>query len=80
MLARLLLRNLIIEILLYLIGGLLLWRYADWSPGSVILLVLALSLGLRWLSIVFLFVLAWRYRTPRSTDQQLGWGGLCGSS
>lgn len=78
MLVRLLLRSLIIELLVYAVGGLLLWRYANLTWGSAVLLALTLFLGLRAFNVTVLFVVAWRYRAKRDIERRLSWSRACG--
>ncbi|MEZ5583208.1 MAG: hypothetical protein R3F37_11030 [Candidatus Competibacteraceae bacterium] len=59
MLARLLLKGLAVEVLLYGIGGWLLWRYAEWSPGLLFLLVIGTLLGIRLLAVGILCAIGW---------------------
>jgi pimeloyl-ACP methyl ester carboxylesterase len=77
-LARLLLRSLLIELLVYLAGGFLLWRYAGLAPGAAVSLAILSLLGLRALGVVLLFAIAWRYRAERPCDRRLGWARAAG--
>ncbi|MEE4379084.1 MAG: alpha/beta fold hydrolase [Candidatus Competibacteraceae bacterium] len=72
MLARLLLKGLAIEVLLYGIGGWLLWRYAGYSPGILIVLAVVTLLGIRLVSVGILCAIGWIYRAERPVERRIG--------
>ena len=72
MLAWLLFKGLAIEVLLYGIGGWLLWHYVGCSPGPLIVLAVAMLLGIRLISVGILCAIGWIYRAKRPVDRRIG--------
>lgn len=75
MLARAFRRILLIELLLYLVAGCGLVRFAGWHWAEAAYALIALALALRALLIATTFIIAWRLSDPVPAGHRLGLGG-----
>ncbi len=72
MLAYLLCLGLGIELVLYSVGGVLLWHYEKLQPGWAVLLALGIAVGIRAFTVMVMFIYAWVYRAERPTAMRIG--------
>lgn len=72
MLASLLRLSLGIELILYGISSVVLSYYTDLQPHTVFAFALGAGLGIRALTVIILFSLAWRYRSKRPPEMRIG--------
>jgi len=71
-LAYILYLGLLMELVLYSVGGVLLWQYGEVRPWLAVLMALGLALGVRALILVVMFWYAWIHRAERPAEMRIG--------